>query len=964
MAVQTNQNFMSDLEFQKRFPNLLNQQGQQAPFGGPLGSGTPYQGLTAPATSLGAPTPAPAAFDITSPLNLGNGVYGGANTPSSLAGSIYGDAGQALGGSMYGNQAQTNQAAFGNIVQPATQTGQAAFGSITQPTTTDNLVKEVVGQNRQNLATPDDSGMSDQLIEQLQAAENAKIAQVARAEEERKRKEEQRILAEKLAVEEAKREAEAKKLAEEAALTPQQKTEKYTSVLSDQILGQNLTSKWTGGYGAQDSAKAMAKLMADAGITDIKQFGKIPTYERAETQLRFQGQPVRQDEDGNYYAMVPGGVDSEGGTYHVRQNVDKSQLTPVYGKTVSTVDGESVVSNFETIDPSQIVMKDGVASYKSGDTFGNKVTGQAIKRGSGRWENQGGDNLFSGTGAGKGNTGFRVHFTDDGTPVFYTTAGSSSDLASIAPILAIASFIPGLAPFAQGLNALIAAKQGNILGAIGGFAGLGGLTDVANAANVAGAIKSKNPLGILTAGANAAGTDLGGLANSAGLGGIADLNIGGYGITDALKAQRAVQAIQSGNPAAMISALGGYAKDAYNQDENSRGFASASDLSRSLAGRSSVPVEDRQFSLPSVDEDFVSSYGLPQSRDDLTAALPGLPEFGDDLSSMLPELPEFGGDLTASLPEMPSVDEDFPSSFAQATPRQASRSVASKGSPAAKPKYDSVGGGRGGQGGATAEEFARANAVRGNAPQTEVAKLVSSLFPSAEAGSLPVNRGPDLASQIPGQSVKAPASTYDQNNSIFGRVADELGLPQEFQRNVSNTLNALPGMNMPIGAVGRAAGAADEIGAAKYFDEAGRYIPGSNAYKAPEYASDALRMTPESQMFQNFVARNATDPVNAKVGEVFQDAMSAISSGKFAEGYKILDASPAARKLMQEFASKSGAQELGPYKQLTNSGALQSPAQYLLNKNKEYINSPLYKKTGGKAEGGLASLTKRQLAKA
>jgi len=34
----------------------------------------------------------------------------------------------------------------------------------------------------------------------------------------------------------------------------------------------------------------------------------------------------------------------------------------------------------------------------------------------------------------------------------------------IAPLLSIASFIPGVAPFAQGLNALIAAKQGNILG--------------------------------------------------------------------------------------------------------------------------------------------------------------------------------------------------------------------------------------------------------------------------------------------------------------------------------------------------------------------------------------------------------------------------------------------------------------------------------------------------------------------
>jgi hypothetical protein len=105
MAIQANpsyRNYMSDLEFQKRFPNLAKQQqGQlgQGAFGAPLGSGTPYQGLTAPTTPFGAPAP----LDITSPLNLGSGVYGNASTPSNLATSIY------------GNPTQANQPVFGNI---------------------------------------------------------------------------------------------------------------------------------------------------------------------------------------------------------------------------------------------------------------------------------------------------------------------------------------------------------------------------------------------------------------------------------------------------------------------------------------------------------------------------------------------------------------------------------------------------------------------------------------------------------------------------------------------------------------------------------------------------------------------------------------------------------------------------------------------------------------------------------
>ena len=47
--------------------------------------------------------------------------------------------------------------------------------------------------------------------------------------------------------------------------------------LTQQILGQGMTSKWQGeGLGsAEANARNMAEIMADTGITDIKQFGKI-----------------------------------------------------------------------------------------------------------------------------------------------------------------------------------------------------------------------------------------------------------------------------------------------------------------------------------------------------------------------------------------------------------------------------------------------------------------------------------------------------------------------------------------------------------------------------------------------------------------------------------------------------------------------------------------------------------------
>jgi hypothetical protein len=46
------------------------------------------------------------------------------------------------------------------------------------------------------------------------------------------------------------------------------------------------------------------------------------------------------------------------------------------------------------------------------------------------------------------------------------------------------------------------------------------------------------------------------------------------------------------------------------------------------------------------------------------------------------------------------------------------------------------------------------------------------------------------AAQIPGQTIKAPASNYDQTNSFFGRMADKMGIPLEAQRQIGTTLNA------------------------------------------------------------------------------------------------------------------------------------------------------------------------------
>jgi hypothetical protein len=194
-------------------------------------------------------------------------------------------------------------------------------------------------------------------------------------------------------------------------------------------------------------------------------------------------------------------------------------------------------------------------------TYGNKETGQAVPN---TYTERQTGNFFGGTYEGKGNTGYGVQFDAQGNPIFYTQGASSSDIGKIAPLLTLASFVPGLQPFAAGLNSLIAAKQGNVLGAIAGAAGLGnmagisGMADVANAARFASAVKSGDPLAIAFSGAN--------------LGGVT--NIGGVDLKDISKTIGAVKAIESGDPLTMML----YGMDAMSKSDGSSPTKSSADL--------------------------------------------------------------------------------------------------------------------------------------------------------------------------------------------------------------------------------------------------------------------------------------------------------------------------------------------------------------------------------------------------
>lgn len=179
--------------------------------------------------------------------------------------------------------------------------------------------------------------------------------------------------------------------------------------LTQQILGQGTTDKWKGGVDAQTAAKDMAKIMAGIGITDINQFGKF-TQGGIPTEVRPDGRGGFTDTKGN-------------------------PVDPSIVKT-ETQSGEGGEFTYYT------------APVGTQEVYGNKATGQVVPQTYG--ERQTG-NAFGGTFEGKGNTGYRVDFTPDGKPVFYTTAASSrDDIGVFAPIIA-AALTPVLGPAAASL---------------------------------------------------------------------------------------------------------------------------------------------------------------------------------------------------------------------------------------------------------------------------------------------------------------------------------------------------------------------------------------------------------------------------------------------------------------------------------------------------------------------------------
>ena len=205
-----------------------------------------------------------------------------------------------------------------------------------------------------------------------------------------------------------------------------------------------------------------------------------------------------------------------------------SKWTGGYGADAATKDMARILDSIGITDINQFgpVTKqvelymgegvDGTPIYQTQEeqTFGNKITGQAVPV---TYSERQTGNAFGGTFEGKGNTGYRVDFTPEGTPIFYTTGASSSNAGEIikpfAQMALLAAGIGGLESLGLGAGGATAGGAATGAGATGaGLATAGELGTLAGMGGGTGLTAGASGLGL-----NAAGAGLGSLGTGAGI---------------------------------------------------------------------------------------------------------------------------------------------------------------------------------------------------------------------------------------------------------------------------------------------------------------------------------------------------------------------------------------------------------------------------------------------------------------
>lgn len=285
--------------------------------------------------------------------------------------------------------------------------------------------------------------------------------------------------------------------------------------------------------------------------------------------------------------------------------------------------------------------------------------------------------------------------------------------------------------------------------------------------------------------------------------------------------------------------------------------------------------------------------------------------------------------------------------------------------------FDSVGGGRGGQGGPTAQQLADYVAGKstdlgsgasglGSMSPEEMSKFFNIPSPETIGGGRGGQGGPTAEELAAGQpyvgygqfrmnpkmgdiNQVADPRTLAAAKGFLGQAPDEQGF-SALHPDISGIRSAgeagyYTGIGAQVAAplakgIGSAVKGIDSLVEGSQMAAYQRAVDeGLAAQKAAgAYADPLARLSSGSRQFPNMIVDMASDPSMAKTA---QQAMDLYNSGDRAGAFKLIESNPVTNSAMQQFASGRGFQEISPYLQ---SQRLYDPAKYMSDMQGQFGN--------------------------
>ena len=185
----------------------------------------------------------------------------------------------------------------------------------------------------------------------------------------------------------------------------------------------------------------------------------------------------------------------------------------------------------------------------------------------------------------------------------------------------------------------------------------------------------------------------------------------------------------------------------------------------------------------------------------------------------------------------------------------------------------------------------------------------SKFLNTAQAATVPQAAPPSGADQIPGQSVQAPAAKDE--STFFGNIADKLGISQEAQRNISNTLMAptplAPVTSLPKAAKSSGLAALGEKLYEKFVPAAGMSEKQVAALRAETEAAKAAELAQAGQLPQRLTPPAQAIEQGSQVIPVSQTGQATVQSAADLEKARL--ANQAADQLAATQSATRTAQE-------------------------------------------------------